>query len=220
MRAEAILLYSDMRRINIPFKFCSEVTAIENTSVNAARRTILDEGVNGEHYWDCWHTICQEAIITGEQGRRYDIHQDGDCWLIPHKCDIKWVPDVEEISYEELENRYEESLNDCNPPVRIGSLTYEPGYVLKEVDPVAFRCGACDYIDSLLQDADIFEYNGNYYKESAEEPDDFIESFFDGGLENGHWEWKTEEARALEKRNAERMRDDKTWAIEFEKENP
>ena len=42
------------------------------------------------------------------------------------------------------ENEYEEMLNDTYETVEICGMTYEAGYALKEVDPVAFRCGLAD----------------------------------------------------------------------------
>jgi len=42
-----------------------------------------------------------------------------------------------EISDEE----YEELIDEISPEVKIGSLSYSAGRVLREVDPIAFRCG-------------------------------------------------------------------------------
>jgi len=44
--------------------------------------------------------------------------------------------------------------------VKIGTLEYEPGYVLRNIDPVAFRCGVSD----MLSDEDQYiEVDGQYY---------------------------------------------------------
>jgi hypothetical protein len=50
---------------------------------------------------------------------------------------------------------YEEMLDDCEGPVELCGMTYSASYVLKEIDPVAYRCGFNDYVDSLTDD-DIF----------------------------------------------------------------
>jgi len=42
------------------------------------------------------------------------------------------------------EDDYEELLNETCEEVNIGSLTYQAGQVLREVDPIAFRCGCAD----------------------------------------------------------------------------
>ena len=47
---------------------------------------------------------------------------------------------------------YDEMIDDCTPMVKVGSLEYLPSRVLKEVDPIAYRCGLNDYLDSLAQD--------------------------------------------------------------------
>ena len=45
-----------------------------------------------------------------------------------------------------------DDLLDCDGPVRIGNLTYSASHVLREVDPVAYRCGFNDYVDFLTED--------------------------------------------------------------------
>ena len=50
---------------------------------------------------------------------------------------------------------YGEMLDDCEGPVELCGMTYSASYVLREIDPVAYRCGFNDYVDSLTDD-DIF----------------------------------------------------------------
>ncbi len=44
--------------------------------------------------------------------------------------------------------------------VKIGSLEYDPGYVLRNIDPVAFRCGVADM---LAIDEQYAEVDGEHY---------------------------------------------------------
>jgi hypothetical protein len=44
-----------------------------------------------------------------------------------------------------------EFINETNPEVTICGLTFSPGNILKEMDPVTFRCMKNDYI-SMLED--------------------------------------------------------------------
>ena len=56
--------------------------------------------------------------------------------------------------YEEehnTEESYEELIDEISEEVKIGSLTYSPGRVLKEVDPIAFRCGMADESDRYYE---------------------------------------------------------------------
>ena len=53
-----------------------------------------------------------------------------------------------EIDPEEHEEEYKDALDEQGDVV-IGNLHYSPSYVLREVDPTAYRCGLLDYIDSL-----------------------------------------------------------------------
>jgi hypothetical protein len=44
--------------------------------------------------------------------------------------------------------RYDEMLDECYPLVQIGTFTYSPSEVLKKVDPIVYRCGMRDWLDS------------------------------------------------------------------------
>ena len=59
------------------------------------------------------------------------------------------------ITEAEALEMYEEMLDDCEGLVELCGMTYSASYVLREVDPVAYRCGFNDYVDSLTDD-DIF----------------------------------------------------------------
>jgi hypothetical protein len=48
----------------------------------------------------------------------------------------------------EATEAYNEMLNDCYPMVKICGYEYEPAYALKECDPIAYRCGFSDWLDS------------------------------------------------------------------------
>lgn len=68
--------------------------------------------------------------------------------------------DASAIDADEL---FEELLNDTNDTLKIGNLEYPAGYALKKLDPIAFRCGVNDYIDSLLTDGELTEIDGEFY---------------------------------------------------------
>ena len=55
------------------------------------------------------------------------------------------------------ENQYDDMLDECHDMVTIGHLSYYPSTVLKEVDPIAYRCGYNDYADSVDMDLDSIE---------------------------------------------------------------
>ena len=81
----------------------------------------------------------------------------GTDWVIEHL--IK--ENCEAIDEEEL---FEELLNDCYPLVEIGSCTFYPADIMKELDPTCFRIGTQEHIDSLIQDGEIYESDGEYYQ--------------------------------------------------------
>lgn len=47
--------------------------------------------------------------------------------------------------YHELEDMYEEMLNECYEPVSICGFNYDQGHALRNLDPIAFRCGVSDW---------------------------------------------------------------------------
>ena len=54
----------------------------------------------------------------------------------------------------ELEERFDEMLDETNDLVKIGSLTYLPSQVLKNVDPIAYRIAKYDFADMGFADDD------------------------------------------------------------------
>ena len=77
----------------------------------------------------------------------------GTDWVIEHL-----IP--EHCEAIDSEGQFEEQLNEICETIKIGSLEYDPGYVLKEMDPTAFRIGASEMLDDLDQYSEV---NGQYY---------------------------------------------------------
>jgi hypothetical protein len=59
--------------------------------------------------------------------------------------------------YCELEDIYEELLNECYEPVNICGYEYDQGHALRQLDPVAFRCGVCDYESEQFEEIGFSE---------------------------------------------------------------
>lgn len=51
------------------------------------------------------------------------------------------------MNQEELEERFDDMLNDCYPAVKIGYIEFSPADILKSCDPIAYRVGVSDYED-------------------------------------------------------------------------
>jgi hypothetical protein len=52
----------------------------------------------------------------------------------------------------ELEEQFDEMLDETNELIKIGTLTYLPSQVLKNVDPIAYRIGLSEFEDYLEED--------------------------------------------------------------------
>jgi len=55
------------------------------------------------------------------------------------------------LTEEQAKEMYNEALDSLGA-VKIGFGIYYPSTILKEVDPIAYRVGFNDYIDSLMED--------------------------------------------------------------------
>ena len=58
------------------------------------------------------------------------------------------------ISYDTAVEMFEDAL-DCEGPVMVAGLTFNRSTILKECDPVAYRCYLSDYIASLEDEFEI-----------------------------------------------------------------
>jgi len=63
---------------------------------------------------------------------------------------------------------FEEMLDDTNPMVKVGYLSFMPSTVLRELDPVAYREDFIQYCDCLV-DSDIYVED---YTEDQMEPEE------------------------------------------------
>lgn len=53
--------------------------------------------------------------------------------------------ELKDLESQYCEDDYEGFLNDCYPEVSICGYNYQQGTALKELDPIAFRCGLSDW---------------------------------------------------------------------------
>lgn len=54
----------------------------------------------------------------------------------------------------ELEEAFDEMLDESNELIKIGTLTYLPSQVLKNTDPIAYRISKYEFADFMLTDDD------------------------------------------------------------------
>lgn len=84
----AILYADDHHGIYIPQYFARSVVRSCVENVHQSEWLILEAGPDHEHYWECWNTVCDNAVIISD-GTHYRLWQDGDLWLIPSPCDAR-----------------------------------------------------------------------------------------------------------------------------------
>lgn len=84
-KPEPLLWLNDARGIYIPRDFAKSFAdrAKHVSGVDDETWAILEAGPDHEHYWDAWQDVEQDAIITDENGVKFTVYQNGDCWLIP-----------------------------------------------------------------------------------------------------------------------------------------
>lgn len=58
---------------------------------------------------------------------------------------------------------FEELLDECYPEIKVGCCVFSSSQVMKELDPVCFNIGVQENLDSLVEDGQLYEYDGDYY---------------------------------------------------------
>lgn len=58
----------------------------------------------------------------------------------------------------DIEELFDEMLNESYGTVQIGDLTFDPAYVLKMCDPMAYQIGLNEYRDELEEEEEEEEY--------------------------------------------------------------
>ena len=90
----------------------------------------------------------------------------GTEWVIDHLFETRLEPVDGDAMFEEL-------LDECYPEVKIGCCTFSPSQVMKELDPTCFNIGVTENLDSLAEDGQLYEHNGDYYQ--MEDLDDMLD---------------------------------------------
>lgn len=75
------------------------------------------------------------------------------------------LADIKSRSVEMMYKEYDEMLDDCYDLVKVAGYEYETSRVLKEVDPIAYRCGFLDWVNSL---EDEWVQYGDYYYDAEQ----------------------------------------------------
>jgi len=95
----------------------------------------------------------------------------------------------EDLKPIDLEELYRDMIDECEPVVRVGGLSFTPSRIIEELDPTAFRCGVSDYADSLIGETLSEEIDGEYYNlDEVNDIRDEIESELDEEEEEKEWD--------------------------------
>ena len=73
------------------------------------------------------------------------------------------MSDYNYLTEHELDEIFDECIDDCEEKVKICGLEYYPSVVLYRVDPTAYRCARNDYIDSLISGGFLVEVGDKIY---------------------------------------------------------
>ena len=79
------------------------------------------------------------------------------------------------ISEEYAPNLYDDYLDEMYPETTIAGFNYSTSYALKEIDPIAYRCGLSDYASELFDEIEEEEEDEEDEEEEDEEEEDEIE---------------------------------------------
>lgn len=80
MNAIELLLDSN-RGIYIPQYFAEDIDVSKFRGIDAEDLAVLREGPDAEWYWEAWENVLNGAEYQ-EKEFTYQLHHDGDLWLI------------------------------------------------------------------------------------------------------------------------------------------
>ena len=63
----------------------------------------------------------------------------------------------EKITESQAEQIYDDMLDELYS-IKIGSIDFRGSNILKQLDPIAYRCGFTEYLDYLAEDYDISDF--------------------------------------------------------------
>lgn len=100
-KPDMMLWLDDHRGVYIPRDFanCFNDRAKHVSGVSNEDWQILESGPDNEQYWEAWNDVCDNAIVTDENGVKFRLYQDGALWLIPEG--MEWNDDTESFDYPE-----------------------------------------------------------------------------------------------------------------------
>ena len=109
------------------------------------------------------------TFVTEVEGDALEAMQDAwdDVWSFT-RSELGGAPDWadyvnaegELFTESELEDRFAEELDDYWEPVSVCGYEYAAGRALREIDPVAFRCGFLDWLDAQQGDGELRSIEG------------------------------------------------------------
>ena len=66
-----------------------------------------------------------------------------------------YVDEYGELFSDRFEDEYCEMLTDVYGTVLVAGREFDAGAVVREMDPIAFRCGMLDWVDGRVRDGDL-----------------------------------------------------------------
>ena len=80
---------------------------------------------------------------------------------------------IEQVSQSKI---FDEMLDECYDMIKVCGYEYYPSHVLESTDPIAYRCGLTDYLDSLEQDDIVVSFDNGCSYYLVSDVEDFIEN--------------------------------------------
>lgn len=82
-----------------------------------------------------------------------------------------------EIDEDKYDEKYDEWLDEIHGEIMIGCISFSPSRILSELDPIAYRCGFSDYLDSLdIEDDEDYQELQDELEEVKKELEDLEEN--------------------------------------------
>ena len=82
------------------------------------------------------------------------------------------TPDGEELYEYDLEERFNEMLDEIYGTVSVAGIEFGASRVLEELDPIAHRTAMLDYADSLMREEELDEWSEDHEWLALDEDED------------------------------------------------
>lgn len=154
-------VFGDQCTERCPETFLTDFEAITSIDWHIDAKKLWDTVTKGEVFYDENEDI---DYPSGDTSTHHFYFGCVDGLELDECDDYPRRDEGDELSDEELHDRFDESLNDIQDEIEIAGITLSPSYVLKHCNKAAYNTAFRDWLDDALSDEVYVERDGRYFE--------------------------------------------------------